>query len=199
MLGLCLNLYETSYRLKSGDWFRKGGFQLSGKTVGIIGVGNIGKEVVRLLKPFNCTILINDIIDQHEYYRANGLIETSKERIFRECDIITIHTPLTTETRNLLNGDSLRMVKKEAFLINTSRGAIINQDDLKEALKSGGIAGAALDVFEEEPPSDKEFLELPNLFCTPHIGGNAKEAVWAMGLSAIRHLENFFEIRGESE
>ncbi len=192
MLSLCRNLYQTSCLLKSGQWVTNGGWQLSGKTVGIIGVGHIGKELIRLLGPFNCTILVNDILDQGDYYRLHGLVESSKEVIFAESDIVTIHTPLTEQTRYLVNRQMLSMMKNSAFLINTSRGAVVNQADLKEALVSKVIAGAALDVFEEEPAEDREFLQLPNLFCTPHVGGNALEAVRAMGLSAIDHLEKFY-------
>lgn len=197
MLALCRNLYRSSELCKSGRWFRDGGSQLSGKTVGIIGVGNIGKEVVRLLEPFRCKILVNDVLLQRDYYEANGLVEVSKERIFRESDIVTIHTPLTEETKHLVNRCTLSLMKKEAFLINTSRGGVVHQDDLKQALKCGMIAGAALDVFEEEPPSDMEFLGLENLICTPHIGGNSAEAVQAMGLSAVTHLEKFYGVDSE--
>jgi len=193
MLALCRNLYQTSCLLKSGQWVTNGGWELSGKTAGIIGVGHVGKELIRLLVPFNCRILVNDILAQSEFYRSNGLVESSKETIFSESDIVSIHTPLTEETRYLVNRKTLSLMKNTAFLINTSRGAVVNQTDLKEALMSKTIAGAALDVFEEEPPQDLEFLQLPNLFCTPHVGGNAIEAVRAMGLSAIHHLEEFYK------
>ncbi len=194
MLSLARNLYQSSLLLKSGQWAKTGGFQLSGKTVGIIGVGCIGKEVVRLLQPFNCTILVNDILDQTDYYKANDLIPCSKERIFSGSDIVTIHTPLTEQTRYLVDKTALSLMKKTAFLINTSRGSVVKQNDLRDALQQGSIAGAALDVFEEEPPTDRELLSLPNLFCTPHIGGNAAEAVRAMGLSAIEHLQAFYPL-----
>ena len=192
MIALCRNLYQTSCLLKSGQWVINGGWQLTGKTIGIIGVGHIGKELIRLLAPFNCTILVNDVVNQSEYYRANGLLESSKEKIFAESDVVTIHTSLTEETCHVVNRKTLFLMKKTAFLINTSRGGVVNQADLKEALISKTIAGAAVDVFEEEPPEDQELLRLPNFFCTPHVGGNAIEAVRAMGMSAIGHLENFY-------
>jgi phosphoglycerate dehydrogenase-like enzyme len=192
MIGLSRNIFATGVQLKQGKWNKNGGNQLSGKTVGIIGVGNVGKELIRLLKPFNCTILVNDIIDQSEYYLANNLIEVSKKALFAQSDIISLHTPLTSETRYMINSESLGLMKDTAFLINTSRGEVVCEADLKDALIQKRIAGAALDVFEVEPPSDLEFLSLPNLFCTPHIGGNAVEGVTAMGLSAIEHLKRFF-------
>lgn len=193
MLMFTRNLYTTSNQLKNGQWNKSGGFQLSGKTIGIVGVGHIGKELIRLLKPFNCEILVNDIIDQAKYYQENKLKEVSKEVLFKESDIVTIHTPLDNVTENLVTIDVLISMKPTAFLLNSARGGIVNERDLKYALKEGIIAGAAMDAYVEEPPTDKEFLSLPNLICTPHIGGNAKEAVEAMGLSAINHLREFFK------
>jgi phosphoglycerate dehydrogenase-like enzyme len=193
MIILLRNIYITSSQLKSGVWNKNGGSDLNGKTIGIIGVGNIGKELVRLLNPFKCRILLNDIIDQTEYYNNNELIETSKENIFSNSDIVTIHTPLTEETQYMINRNTLSMMKKSAFLINTARGAIVKTYDLKWALKNNIIAGAALDVYDEEPPTDKEFLSLPNLICTPHMGGNSYESVLTMGRSAIKHLRDYFK------
>jgi len=185
--------------LRKGNWNRWEGRQLSGKTVGIIGVGNIGKEVVELLKPFNCHILVNDIINQDAYYNENKLIKCSKEDIFSLSDIVTIHTPLTELTRNMVDRNVLKQMKKTAFLINTARGEIVNLDDLKWALRKGFIAGSAIDVFEPEPPVDKEFLGLENLICTPHLGGYAREAILAMGIAAIQNLSDFFKLpEGES-
>ena len=191
MLMLARNLYVTSNKLKSGVWEKNGGFQLSGKTVGIIGVGYIGKELVRLLKPFQCKILVNDIIDQSEYYKENGLIEVSKEELYRESDFITLHTPLDETTKNMITLNEMKMMKPSAYLLNTARGGLVVEEDLKIALKNGIIAGAAIDSYLVEPPQDQELLSLPNLICTPHIGGNAKEAVEAMGMSAINHLRKF--------
>ena len=194
MLMLARNLYITSNELKNGVWNKSGGFQLSAKTVGIIGVGHIGKDLVRLLKPFGCKILVNDVIDQSDYYKENDLLETTKEDIYKHSDFITIHTPYDDTTKNMINKESLSMMKKSAYVINSARGGIINEDDLKNALQNGTIAGAAIDAYIEEPPADKELISLPNLICTPHIGGNAKEAVEAMGMSAIKHLVEFFKV-----
>jgi len=189
MLMLSRNLFITSNELKNGVWNKVGGFELSGKTVGIIGVGFIGKELVRLLKPFGCKILVNDIINQDDYYKEHNLIETSKKDIYKNADIITIHTPLDETTQNLITIKELQMMKKTAYILNTARGGIINEEDLKYALQNGIIAGAGIDTYIEEPPTDKEFINLPNLICTPHIGGNSKEAVLAMGKSAIESLK----------
>jgi phosphoglycerate dehydrogenase-like enzyme len=194
MLMLCRNLYITSNELKQGVWNKSGGFQLSGKTVGIIGVGHIGKELIRLLKPFGCRILVNDIIAQPDFYRENNLIETTKEELYTQSDIITIHTPLDDTTNKMINSDVFQQMKSGAFILNSARGGIIDENDLKHALQNRMIAGAAIDAYIEEPPTDTELLRLPNLICTPHIGGNAVEAVEAMGLSAIHYLREYFNV-----
>ena len=188
MLSLFRNIYITSNLLKRGVWQKSGGTQLSGKTVGIIGVGHIGKDLIELLKPFGCKILVNDIIHQDRYYADNNLIETTKEDIFKTADVITVHTPLDESTKYLINKETLSMMKSTAFVINSARGSIVNQDDLKWALQNGIIAGAAIDPYEVEPPEDNEFISLPNLINTPHIGGNAQEAVEAMGMAAIENI-----------
>ena len=192
MIGLCRNIFLTSGLLKNGIWKKDGGTDLNSRIIGIIGVGNVGKELIRLLKPFGCKILVNDIIPQQEYYNTNELIEVSKEELYKKSDIITIHTPLTELTEQMIDSKVLSMMKKNSFLINTARGKIVVQTDLYNALKEETIAGAALDVFELEPPVDKEFLGLPNLIPTPHIGGNSLESVLSMGRTAIKHLEDYF-------
>jgi len=189
MLMLIRNLYLSSNKLSEGIWDKNGGNSLYGKTIGIIGIGNIGKEVIKLLQPFNCTILVNDIIEQDEFYKNNNLVHCSKEEIFIKSDIITIHTPLNNDTKYLINKDSIKIMKKSAYIINTARGDIVNLNDLKYALETKNISGAAIDVYDSEPPQDKELLALENLICTPHIGGNSHEAVVAMGRSAIINLK----------
>jgi D-3-phosphoglycerate dehydrogenase len=194
MMMLSRNLFITTNKLKNGTWNKSGGFQLSGKTIGIVGVGYIGKEVIRLLEPFGCKILVNDIINQDEYYEENGLKEVSKKEIYKVCDIITIHTPHNDTTDNMVDLEVLKTMKKTAYILNTARGGIINEQDLKYALQNDIIAGAGIDAYLEEPPTDKEFIALPNLICTPHIGGNSQEAVKAMGMSAIKHIKEFYKL-----
>ena len=193
MLSLSRNLYVTSNLLKNNNWHKSGGFQLSNKTIGIIGVGHIGKDLVELLSPFNCNILVNDIINQSEYYQRKGLIHVEKEELFKQSDIITIHTPLTKQTEQLIRKDTINIMKASVIIINTARGEIVNLQDLKVGLKNGTIGGAGLDVYDTEPPTDIELLSIPNLMNTPHIGGNAREAVTAMGDAAIANVVNFFE------
>ena len=194
MLMFSRNLFMASNELKSGIWNKSAGFQLSGKAVGIIGLGHIGKELVRLLKPFKCRIFANDVIDQSDYFNENNIISMTKEEVFKTCDFVTINTPHNNTTNNMVDLKVLKSMKKSAYLLNIARGGIVNESDLKYALINNIIAGAAVDAFVEEPPKDQEFLNLPNLICTPHIGGNAKEAVENMGLSAINHLKDFYKL-----
>jgi len=193
ILSLLRNIYISSNLLKKNIWEKNGGVQLSNKTIGIIGVGNIGKDLIQLIQAFNCKILVNDIYEQNDYYKNNNLVETSKEDIYKNADIITIHTPLNYSTKYMINKKSLSIMKSNAIVINTARGGIINQNDLKWALKNDVIAGAAIDAYETEPPEDIELLNLPNLINTPHIGGNAIEAVEPMAQSAIENILNWIK------
>ncbi|MEO5375427.1 MAG: phosphoglycerate dehydrogenase [Alphaproteobacteria bacterium] len=192
MLAHCRNVFTTARLLREGEWRKDGGVQLSGRTVGIIGLGNTGREVAALLAPFHCRILGNDIIEQNDYCRDHGIEPASKDQVWAESDIITLHTPLTPLTRTMVNAKTLAGVKPGAMLINTSRGEIVDLVALKQALLHGPLGGAALDVYDHEPPTDRELLTLPNIICTPHIGGNSNEAILAMGRSAIAHLAAHF-------
>ena len=187
-LSLLRNLYVTSNLLKKGEWLVQGGVQLTGKTFGIIGVGHIGKDLIELLQPFKCNIIVNDILDQEEYYNRVGVKSVSKEELFRQADVISIHTPLTDKTRHMINQLSLEIMKSNVIVINTARGGIVDDEALKKALLNKKVAGAALDVYENEPADDIELLEIPNLMCMPHIGGNSKEGVEAMANAAIKNL-----------
>lgn len=197
MLSLARNLNYTSSLLKSGDWLKNGGFQLSGKKIGIIGCGYIGEDLIRLLQPFHCEILITDILDKSYIESCYGVRQVDLEFLIQESDIISIHTPLTQLTKNLVDKTFLSKMKKNSYLINTARGGIIVESDLKEYLLkflnndiSYTICGSAIDVYSIEPNKDSELLCLKNLFCTPHIGGNAIEAVLSMGRSAILGLKD---------
>lgn len=198
IIGLSRNLFFSSRQMREGLWQKIGGRQISDLTVGIIGLGNVGRELVRLLQPFGCSILANDIVDIRSFCDQWEVTPTSKEEIFARADVVSLHVPLTTQTRHLINAQTLGQMRPEAFLINTSRGDVVDQHALKQCLKAKRIAGAALDVYASEPPADMGFLKLPNLVCTPHIAGNSVEAVIAMGRSALRHLKDFYQVEAHS-
>ena len=192
MLGLSRNSFFSSFTLKQVNWEKEGGRLLSGSCVGIVGCGHIGTDTVHLLQPFNCRVLICDLLDKSGVVDAYGVTQVSLEKLLAETDVVSLHVPLTELTHFMVNDEFLQQMKPSAHLINNSRGPVVNQQALKNALQQKIIAGAALDVYELEPPEDLEFLSLPNLMVTPHIGGNANEAVLAMGRSAIQHLKEFF-------
>lgn len=192
MLGLCHNVFKGGWYLKQGQWVKDGGHLLQGKTVGIVGCGNIGQEVTHLLQPFGCVVWVRDILDMSEFCKETGAIEKSLEEMLAGADIISMHVPLTEDTRHMINAARLAKMQSTAFLINTSRGNVVDQAALKEALLKKTIAGAALDVFSQEPPKDAELLACPQLMVTPHIGGNAVEAVEAMARAAFQHLKEYF-------
>ncbi len=193
MLGASHNMFFTGTALKNSLWIKNGGRLLSGKTVGIIGAGNIGREVIHMLQPFGCRILVNDIVKHTNFQFSDYLLESSKTDIFSSADIISFHVPLTSETRNMIHIETLRSMKSSVVLINTSRGEIWNEGELKAWLAETPDAFICTDVYTAEPCTDREFLQHPRVFGTPHIGGNAYEAVMAMGRSAIHHIVDYYQ------
>jgi len=174
----------------SGTWRQHIGCCLSGRTVGIIGCGHIGKDLVPLLEAFGCSILVNDIVEYPEFYSQHKIESISIEELLHRSDIVTLHVPLNNCRLGMINEERLSLMKPTAILINTARGGLIDEVALKVLLKDKRLAAAALDVFLEEPPQDQELLELPNFLVTPHIGGSADEAILAMGRAAINGLDN---------
>jgi len=174
----------------AGTWRQHIGGHLSGRTVGIIGCGYVGKDLVKILQPFDCPILVNDIKRYDEFYKQYNIKAVKKEELLAKSDIVTLHTPLNDSTRNMLTAERLSLMKSDAILINTARGGLLDEEVLKQMLISEKLGGAALDVFTIEPPEDKDLLDLPNFIVTPHIGGSANEAIMAMGRAAIGGLEN---------
>jgi phosphoglycerate dehydrogenase-like enzyme len=179
----------SNRELQRGVWQQRKGRQLSNRKVGIIGLGEVGKDLAQLLKAFNCTVTAFDVVDHGEFCAANNIEQSALEPLLKTCDIISLHLPLNSQTSLLLDRERLQLIKAEAILINTARGGLIDEASLKERLQHQQLAGAALDVFASEPPQDIELLALPNFFATPHIGGSTEEAILAMGKAAINGLE----------
>jgi phosphoglycerate dehydrogenase-like enzyme len=193
ILSLIRNMGPSSKKLARGFWEKSGGEQLSGKRIGIIGLGFIGKEMVRLLSPFRCEIWVNDLEYDQQFVSENNLIIKAKEEIYESCKVITLHIPFTNDTNNLIAASELASMQDGTILINSSRGGMIDEIALYEELKTGRLA-AAIDVFQVEPPVNLDLLQLDNLIATPHIGGSSTEAIVAMGMSAISHIENFYNL-----
>jgi phosphoglycerate dehydrogenase-like enzyme len=173
----------------SGTWRQHVGGYLSGRTVGIIGCGHIGKDLVTLLKSFDCPLLVNDIRDYSDFYMSHDIEAVSLKELLVRSDVVTLHVPLDASTRNMLNEEHLALLKPTAILINAARGGLVDELALKRMLTDKRLAAAAFDVFAVEPPQDSELLSLTNFLVTPHIGGSAEEAILAMGRAAIRGLD----------
>jgi len=176
--------------LMVGEWVQSIGGQLSGKTFGVIGCGNVGKELIRLLTPFNCRIIVFDKIEYSDFNSKFNVINANLKFLLNESDIISIHLPLDSTTSKLLGDDEFSEMKKTVMIINTARGGIVCEESLLKYMRSGKVSGAAFDVFEIEPATKTPLLQLVNFIGTPHIGGSSEEAIYQMGLAAIRGLEN---------
>ena len=169
----------------SGTWRQHVGGCLTGRTVGIVGCGHIGKDLVPLLRAFDCTILVNDIRDFPDFYATHGIQAVNLETLLANSDVVTLHVPLDKSTRGMLDARHLALLKPTSVLINAARGGVVDEAALKQMLEHKLLAAAAFDVFEVEPPQDQELLALPNFLVTPPIGGSAHEAILAMGRAAI--------------
>lgn len=193
MIGSLRHVMSCNVAMRNGERpLQRQGRQLSGRTVGIHGCGEIGKEVVRLLEPFGCKVLACDIKDYADFYTEYGVEEVSFDDLLARSEVLSIHLTITDKTLWLYGSQVLNRLRPDCVLINTARGRIIDETALKERLISGRIAAAAIDAFEVEPPEDDELLNLPNFLATPHLGASSEEARWAMGVTAIAGLADNF-------
>ena len=179
ILSLARNIPFADTETKKGNWIKKDltGIELRGKYLGIIGVGNIGRNIGRIGRALRMNLIGYDIVPvNRDFIREVGLIVTDLNTLLESADFITCHVPLTAETMKMFNKEKFSKMKSTAFLVNTSRGEVIDESALYDALSNRKIAGAALDVFETEPPTNRMLLRLPNVVCTPHIGAQTKEA-----------------------
>lgn len=178
----------VNHEMRGGVWRRQIGHTLTGKTVGIVGCGQIGQEVVELLAPFRCRLLVHDVRAYPEFYAAHGIAAVGLDALLAEADVVTLHLPLNASSHNLIGARELGLMKPEAVLVNLARGGIVDEAALKDALRRQAIAGAAFDVFALEPWPDRELLALPNLWASTHIGASTHEAILDMGRAVIRNL-----------
>ncbi len=200
MLAVARKIAFADRKMREGVWAKKQcmGFELRGKTLGVIGMGRIGREVARIAyNGFGMKIL---------YYDARGHMEDVEkefnaefkelDELLRESDIVTLHVPLLPSTRHLINEDRLKLMKRTAILINTARGGVVDTEALVKALSEGWIAGAGLDVYEEEPlPKDHPLTRLDNVVLTPHIGSTTNEAQERAGVQIAEKIIEFFKSR----
>ena len=184
MISLARLIPYAHSELSKGNWIKKSlmGTELSGKYLGIVGVGNIGRNVGRIARALRMNIIGYDIYPiSREYINEVSMINADLNTLVESSDFITIHVPLSSDTYHLFDKKLLSRMKKSGYIINTSRGGIVDEIALHDLLKDQKIAGAGLDVFEIEPPTNRKFLEMPNVLGTPHIGAQTKEA---QGLAA---------------
>ena len=171
ILGLARNIKQESENMYQGYWQTTIGFELKGKTLGIMGLGNLGSMVAKIGKAFGMEVIAWSENLKIAEAEKHGVIAVTKEELFEKSDFLTIHYLLSDRSRNLVKYDDISRMKKTAFIINTSRGPIINEDDLIKALQDEIIAGAGLDVYAIEPlPENHKLRFLPNVLLTPHIG-----------------------------
>lgn len=189
------NVGFANNEVKRGKWYQIMGRQLSEKTFGIVGCGHIGKDLVHLLKPFGCKVLVHDIEDYSNFYLENNVMAVSLPELVKASDIVSVHLPLNDTTKGIISSEVISFLKQDAIFINIARGGLVDEVALEQRLLDGALGGAALDVFAVEPPTNTKLSQLDNVIVTPHIGGSTEEAIIAMGKAAIEGLDNFQDAR----
>lgn len=200
-LALLRRLVTADRAVRAGEWNRKFsdlvGLELMGKTVGIVGLGRIGQAVARRMRCFNVNIVYSDVLEKRQLHDELGIKRVAFEELLSASDIVTFHTPLTPKTSNMVSDAEFRLMKKGIYLVNMARGKIIDEEALERALRSGKVAGVALDVLEEEPPRlDNPLLRFENVILTPHIGASTQEAMRRMAVQCAEGVLKVF--RGET-
>jgi D-3-phosphoglycerate dehydrogenase / 2-oxoglutarate reductase len=199
MISVAKSFYFHMTAVKAGKWSRKTGCELAGKTLGVIGVGRIGKEVIKRANAFGMTCVGCDVYWDEEFALTHKVkrAETPQD-VLKECDVISLHMNLTPETRGFINKDTLATMKDGAIIVNTARGGLVVDEDIAAACRSGKLRGYAADVVEPEPMKTPHvFQEVENIIITPHIGSRTNESVERQGLRAANNLVNF--LKGDAD
>jgi len=188
MIAVARNIPNVVHELRDGVWGRHTGSELWNKTLGLIGFGRIGRGVANRGLGFEMKVLVFDPFIKVEQVDLPGSTLTSFEEVLKEADFLSLHAPLNGTTRNMIGEEQLATMKPSAYLINTARGGLVDEQALAKALSKGQIAGAALDVFVQEPPTNNKLLQLDNVVVTPHTGAHTKEAIERMGIMAAQNV-----------
>ena len=196
MISMCRAIPRANATMHAGKWEKKSlqGSELRGKTLGIVGCGRIGLEVARRAKAFGMTLLGYDPFIAPVIARENGITLVPIDEIFSSSDFLSLHVGLTPQTEGLINKHSLAIMKKGIRIINCARGELIVDEALAEAIKSGHVAGAALDVFRKEPLKDSPYFELDNVLLSPHIAGSTDEAQEAIGIQLANQVRDYLKL-----
>ena len=197
MLSLARQIPEADASTRAGKWEKNKflGMEIFGKTLGIIGCGNVGSIVADRAIGLKMKVIAYDPFLSAERAVALGVEKVELEDLWRRADVITLHTPLTDRTRNIINADTLKLTKKSMRLINCARGELVDEAALVEALQSGHVAGAAIDVFREEPATHSPLFSAPNVVCTPHLGASTLEAQENVALQVAEQMSDYL-LRG---
>ena len=191
MMSLSRNLAYYDHDMRQGLWNARMGCELFGKTVGIIGTGSIGREVIRILnKGFDMKVLAYDIFEDQKLMKEYGVEYVDLKTAFAESDYVSMHMPLLPETEGIVDAKLLSLMKPTAFFINGSRGRLVVEEDLYDVLKKGSIAGAGLDVFNPEPPVNNRFAEMQNVVMSPHSGANTAETGYRIAKDLTGSIED---------
>jgi D-3-phosphoglycerate dehydrogenase len=193
LLGLFRNIFYSADRMQNGVWFKQGGAQLSGKTIGIVGLGFVGTEVARVLKALDCQVLYYDIKDKGKEAAAMGLTYKSYSDLVSQSDALTFHVPLDQSTVNMYGSREIGNAKSGQIVINTSRAKVVDFDAVVSAVKSGALGGFGCDVFDREPFKTESIKMSEKIILTSHIAGNSSEAVLAMGRATIQGLKDWLK------
>ncbi|OGO07357.1 MAG: phosphoglycerate dehydrogenase, partial [Chloroflexi bacterium RBG_13_60_13] len=190
MLALARHIPQAHANLSGGAWMRQNfvGVELRNKTLGIVGVGNVGSEVARRVQGFRMKVIAYDPFVSLEYARNLRVDLVSFEKVLTDADFITLHLPLTDQSRNLIGARELSMVKPAVRIINCARGGLIDEQALAQAIDEGRVAGAALDVFAQEPPKDNPLMKNPKVIVTPHLGASTAEAQTSVATDAAEQV-----------
>lgn len=189
LLACSRRLLENLSEVPKGGWKRYQGRDAAGATIGIVGLGAIGKEVAKRARGFDMRVLAYDVYKDEAFAAQHGVTYVSLEQLLRESDYVTLHILLNEQTKHMINAERLALMKPTAYLINTARGGIVDTQALYEALKEKRIAGAALDVFENEPlEADSPLRSLDNVYLSPHAAGQSAQAMSLMGTMAADNV-----------
>ena len=194
-VGHCRNVFASVDRMREGTWQKHGGRQLSQCTFGLVGFGHVGSDVAALLSSFGCPVLIHDVLDKSKKAAKLGATQVSYLEILERCDIVSFHVPLTKRTHHMFGDRQIGLCTKQPLILNTSRGAVVAFDEVVRGVQESKLSGFGADVFPSEPFANQGLSPQDGFYFTPHIGGNAAEAILAMGRSAMMHLKTYIKTR----
>ena len=188
MLSLARHIPQLDTAVRNGEWPRTSGMELCGRTLGIVGMGAIGKKLAVRAKAFGMDVIAFDPYFDAAFAAENGVKQATLEELIPQADVISLHVPLTEQTKHMIGAAQIATMKNGALILNTARGGLIDEAAAAEAIKAGKLGGVGLDAFEVEPPKDSPLMGMDNVVMTPHAGAHTDEAVAGMGMMAVQNL-----------